>query len=140
VKGKIMKKEDIAYCGLSCARCKSNFAEIRQKMKDLEGAFEKVNIKEMAKVIPFMKSKYRGYKKLIAFFSSECPGCRSNGGNPFCAIRKHNKKRNRFSCAECSAAPCSRFKSLFAIHNDNEIQNNLKQIKEKGIESLISVS
>ena len=57
-----MKKEDIAYCGLNCELCKSNFTDIRQKNQILDEAFEKVNLKEMVKVIPFMKSKYKGYK------------------------------------------------------------------------------
>ncbi len=53
-----MEKEDIAYCGLNCSLCKSNFSDIRQKIKTLDKAFEKVNLEEMVKVIPFMKFKY----------------------------------------------------------------------------------
>jgi organic radical activating enzyme len=53
-----MNKEDIAYCGLNCELCKSKFAEIRQKINILEEAFEKVNIEEITKAIPFMKFKY----------------------------------------------------------------------------------
>ncbi len=134
-----MKKEDSAYCGLNCELCKSKFTDIRQKVSVLEEAFEKVNIKEITKAIPFMKSKYRGYKKLIAFFNEECPGCRNKGGNPFCGIRKCAIKRGYFTCAECDDL-CKKFKMLFKIHSDNEIQTNIKQIKESGIDSFVKMN
>ncbi len=124
-----MSKEDFSYCGLNCVACKERFANIRNKINDLEAAFEKVNLSAMVKVIPFMNSKYNGYKKLIAFFKNECPGCRSKGGNPFCGIRKCSKKKNYFSCVECSSDICSKFKPLLKIHSDNEIQNNRELIK-----------
>ncbi len=133
-----MNKEDIAYCGLDCELCKSKFADIRQKIKILDEAFEKVNMKEIAKAIPFMKFKYRGYKKLTAFFSEECPGCRNKGGNPFCGIRKCATKKGYFTCAECDDL-CKKFNTLFKIHIDNEIQTNIKQIKENGIDSIVKM-
>jgi hypothetical protein len=131
-----MNKEDIAYCGLDCALCKSKFADIREKVGALDDAFDKVNIKEVVKVIPFMRFKYRGYKKLTGFFSTECPGCRDKGGNPFCGIRKCAAKRGYFTCAECDDL-CKKFKTLFKIHDDNEIQENIKEIKEKGVDSFV---
>ncbi len=133
-----MNKEDIAYCGLDCELCKSKFTDIREKTKILDEAFEKVNMKEIAKAIPFMKFKYWGYKKLTAFFSEECPGCRNKGGNPFCSIRKCAMKRDYFTCAECDDL-CVKFKTLFKIHVDNEIQHNIKQIKENGIDSIVKM-
>jgi hypothetical protein len=133
-----MVKEDIAYCGLDCKLCQSKFAEVRDNIKSLEESFEKVNMEEIAKAIPFMKFKYRGYKKLTAFFSEECPGCRNKGGNPFCGIRKCATKREYFTCAECDDC-CSKFNTLFRIHNDNEIQINLEHIKESGIDSLVDM-
>ena len=133
-----MNKNDIAYCGLDCELCKSRFADIRQKIGILEEAFEKVNIEEITKVIPFMKFKYWGYKKLIAFFNEECPGCRNNGGNPFCGIRKCARKRGYFTCAECNEL-CKKFKPLFKIHIDDEIQTNIKEIKEKGIDLFVKM-
>ena len=125
-----MGKEDFSYCGLNCATCKDRFHTVRNKMNDLESAFEKVNIAEMARAIPFMNSKYKGYKKLIAFFKNECPGCRNKGGNPFCGIRKCSKKKGYFTCVECKSDICKKFKSLLKIHKDNEIQNNRAIIKQ----------
>ena len=125
-----MDKEHIAYCGLDCEKCKRKFTDIRHKFKELNKAFEKVNIQEMVKVIPFMNSKYRGYKKMSDFFSHECPGCRDGGGNPFCGIRKCSSKRHYSTCAECNTSLCKKFKNLFKVHNDNEIQDSIKQIKD----------
>ncbi len=133
-----MNKEDIAYCGLDCELCKSKFTDIREKINNLDEAFNNVNMKEIAKAIPFMKFKYRGYKKLTEFFSNECPGCRNKGGNPFCGIRKCATKRGYYTCAECDDL-CKKFKKLFKIHVDNEIQTNIKQIKKNGIDSIVKM-
>ena len=124
-----MCKSDFSYCGLNCATCKDKFTTIRNKIKELDAAFEIVNIQEMAKAIPFMNSKYQGYKKLAKFFNNECPGCRDNGGNPFCGIRKCLKKKGYTTCVECSSDLCKKFKSLLHIHKDDEIQNNRELIK-----------
>ena len=125
-----MKNNDFAYCGLNCATCKDRFADIRKKMNELDSAFEMVNIREMARAIPFMNSKYKGYRKMVDFFSHECPGCRRNGGNPFCGIRRCSKRKAYFSCAECSTDLCGKFTPLLRIHRDNEIQNNRELIAE----------
>lgn len=124
------KKEDFAYCGLNCATCKNNFADIRDKISELENAFDKVNIKEVVKVIPFMKLKYWGYRKLIEFFKNECPGCRNGGGNPFCSIRKCAKKKGYTTCVECKSDMCNKYKTILKVHKDNEIQNNRKIIND----------
>ncbi|MBN1757350.1 MAG: DUF3795 domain-containing protein [Chitinispirillaceae bacterium] len=124
-----MPKEEFAYCGLNCTTCKSRFADIRQKIRTLDAAFENVNITAMAKAIPLMHSKYRGYRKMADFFGHECPGCRNGGGNPFCGIRKCAKKKGYFTCVECTTDLCRKFSSLLKIHNDNEIQNNRELLR-----------
>lgn len=121
---KPMKKEDIAYCGLNCETCQNNFADIREKIQVLDDAFKKVNVEGMVKVIPFMKSRYRGYRKLTSFFSAECPGCRQKGGNPFCGIRECATKKGYYTCAECEGL-CRKLNKLCIIHEDNEIQTLL---------------
>lgn len=126
----IMSENEFAFCGLSCATCKNRFELIRSKILDLDTAFEKVNIKAMVKAIPFMNGKYRGYRKMADFFGNECPGCRNNGGNPFCGIRKCARRKGYVTCVECESDPCGKFKSLLKIHNDNEIQNNRELIKK----------
>jgi hypothetical protein len=133
-----MVKESISYCGLNCEKCKEKFAKIKKIALELENAMDEVNFKEVAKAIPLMNSKYKKHKKLIEFFKNDCPGCRNGGGNPFCTIRKCNNKKNYFTCAECSKDLCSRFKMLFKVHIDNEIQDNIKAIKEKGIDKFIN--
>jgi hypothetical protein len=124
-----MPNESFSYCGLNCATCKSRFQTIRDRINDLDAAFDVVNIREMAKAIPLMNSKYRGYRKIADFFKNECPGCRSGGGNPFCGIRKCAKKKGYFTCVECSTDICGKFKMLLKVHRDNEIQDNRKLIK-----------
>ena len=126
----IMKKNDFGYCGLNCTTCKDRFTDIRSKIDALEEAFEKVNMKGMVKAIPFMNFRYKGYKKLIDFFKTECPGCKNNGGNPFCSIRKCSKKKNYSTCVECKTDMCSKYNTIMKVHIDNEIQNNRDIIKE----------
>ena len=132
-----MKKEDIAYCGLNCELCKRQFVEIRRKIKALEDAFEKINIKAIVKEIPSMEQNYKGYKELMNFFSYECPGCRNNGGDQTCEIRKCAVQKGYYTCAECEQL-CRKLEPLLKIHTDNEITDNLTRIKEKGIESLVN--
>ncbi|MBU1221268.1 DUF3795 domain-containing protein [Myxococcota bacterium] len=129
-----MQKDQFAYCGLNCARCRANFADIKDKINALNIAFEKVNMKEIVKAIPFMRFKYSGYKKFTTFFSAECPGCRNGGGNPFCSIRKCAHKKSFFTCAECDKL-CSKFNTLLKIHDDGEIQTNISGIKQDGLDS-----
>lgn len=125
-----MEKSDFSYCGLNCKTCKERFKTIRSRIKELDNAFEVVNIQAMAKAIPFMNSKYHGYRKMADFFNNECPGCRNNGGNPFCGIRKCSKKKGYFTCVECESDLCKKYNSLLKIHKDNEIQNNRELIKQ----------
>jgi len=131
-----LNREDIAYCGLDCALCQSRFAEVRRCIESLNEAFENVNMEEVSKVIPFMRLNYIGYKRLVKFSEYACPGCRNKGGNPFCRIRKCATKKGYFTCAECDDL-CGKFKTLFKVHTDNEIQENIRHIKEMGIESLV---
>ena len=125
-----MNQAELAYCGLNCAECQRRFAGVRRAMSDLDTAFEKVNMEQMARAIPLMNLNYRGYRKLVSFFSRECPGCRDKGGNPFCGIRRCAAKRNHRTCAECSDGLCGKFKTLFRIHSDGEIQHNTRQLRE----------
>ena len=124
-----MEKTDFAWCGLNCATCKERFATVREKIRELDRAFDVVNVQAMMKAIPFMNAKYRGYRKLADFFGNECPGCRNNGGNPFCGIRKCSRKKGYFTCVECNDDLCKKYSSLLKIHNDNEIQSNRELIK-----------
>jgi len=128
-----MKKESIATCGLSCERCQRNFSDIKAKANELVAAMNGVNFPVIAKMIPFMNFKYKRFLKIIEFVNHECPGCRQGGGNPFCGIRKCATKRSYFTCAECEQI-CKRFDKLYAVHIDNEIQNNLEEIKADGID------
>ncbi len=130
-----MSKE-IAFCGLDCTACQGRMDVIRDRAAALNEAFEAANIAEISKEIPFMRFHYRGYKKITEFFSTPCPGCRQGGGNPFCSIRRCAKKRGYETCAECEEL-CRRFKPLFRIHRDGEIQRNIEEIREKGLEGVV---
>ena len=125
---------EMAYCGLDCALCKQRMDLIRERVGLLNEAFAAANIAEVSREIPFMRFHYRGYKKLTDFFSTPCPGCREGGGNPFCGIRKCAKKRQYQTCAECSDL-CNRFKPLFRIHQDGEIQRNISELKKLSVQS-----
>ncbi len=132
-----MEKGDAAFCGLNCAVCKMRSKKIREKALELQEAMDEMNVKEMSKVIPFMHGKYKAHNKLMKFFTeSECPGCREEGGNPFCGIRKCARKKGYTTCAECETL-CKRFNMLYRVHTDNEIQKNIAVIQKDGIEGLV---
>ena len=125
-----MEEIMISYCGLDCNKCREKWAEISIIAKNLDEKLNNINIKEIVKNIPFFKSKYHGYLKTIQFFTKEeCLGCRNKGGNPFCGIRKCAIKKGFTTCAECETL-CKKFNTLFKIHIDNEIQNNLAEIRK----------
>lgn len=134
-----MDKMDIAFCGLNCKTCQERFADVRAKGAELDEALANVNFEEIAKLIPFMKGKYKGHQKMMAFLNHECSGCRNKGGNPMCGIRKCAKKKGYFTCAECDSL-CKRFKPLCKVHTDHEIQDNIAAIQEKGIDVFVEES
>ena len=128
-----MEEVMISYCGLDCNKCRDNWAEISRIANTLDEKLNNLNVKEIVKSIPFFKWKYHGYVKTIGFFTKEeCSGCRNKGGNPFCRIRKCAIKKGFTTCAECETL-CKKFNSLFKIHRDNEIQNNLAEIRKMRI-------
>ena len=132
-----MKDIMISYCGLDCDKCREKWAEIRKNANSLDEKLKNINFEEIVKTIPFFKLKYNGYLKTIKFFTQECPGCRNNGGNPFCGIRKCAIKKGFTTCAECEKI-CKKFKPLLKIHNDNEIQNTLAKIRKFGINEMVN--
>lgn len=132
-----MKTSDFAYCGLNCELCKTRSRKIREKAIELQDAMDEMNFAEVSRVIPFMHGKYRNHVKLMKFFTeNECPGCRENGGNPFCAIRKCADKRGYTTCAECGKL-CKKFDMLFRVHKDGELQRNISILQEKNAEALV---
>ncbi|MFW6365292.1 MAG: DUF3795 domain-containing protein [Spirochaetota bacterium] len=132
-----MTREDIACCGLNCETCKDRFGRIRERAESLQQALDEAHFREVARVIPFMNAKYRGFTKVMDFFTGEkCPGCRAGGGNPFCGIRKCVRKKGYDSCAECETL-CRRFNMLYRIHADNEIQTNIEMIRKSGYASYV---
>ncbi len=128
----------ISYCGLDCYKCREKWAEISKAANILDEKLKNINFNEIVKMIPFFKLKYNGYLKTIRFFTKkECPGCRNNGGNPFCGIRKCAIKKEFTTCAECEEI-CKKFKPLLKIHTDNEIQNTLAEIRKLGINKMVN--
>jgi len=140
MESKLYIKNDIAYCGLNCKLCREKYKEIREIATLLQEKMDKVNFSEVAKAIPLMKRKYKGYLKSMEFFKGECPGCRNKGGNPFCGIRKCATKNGYFTCAECETKyPCKKFNMLFRVHIDDEIQTSIENIRNVGIEHHIDL-
>jgi len=128
---KSVEQEEFSFCGLSCTACKSRFDTIRQKIAELDEAFDVVNMGEVAKAIPFMHGSYKGYRKMVAFSKNECPGCHQGGGNPFCGIRKCVRKKGYATCAECVKDMCGKFGMLLRVHRDGELQKNRELLKAR---------
>ncbi len=100
----------VTYCGLYCGLCGER-ARIPQRAQSLR---ESMSVEGWDQYGP----QYPGFDAFWNFLSrlcdpdTACPGCRSGGGPPFCAIRKCAVRRGVEICAQCTEYPCQKVLSL----------------------------
>ena len=136
------KKEDvnlIAYCGLYCDDCHGYNGRVPDLARDLRKELRESKYDKFAAYISTqsfgkdLKEFETCYKVLGAMVKFRCrKGCRADGGNPFCNIRKCAQKKNFEGCWECSdIETCKELKFLEHVHGDAHIKI-LITIKKKG--------
>ena len=136
--------DKIAPCGLYCGDCFAHQGQIadlaRDLRKELRAAKFDIFAEELSKVGIFRDYQHypEAYKVLGAMVKFRCKrGCRGGGGNPWCAAKKCNEKKETRGCWECGEfETCKKLTFLEDTHGDAHIRN-LRKISKKGEEAFI---
>lgn len=118
----------IGYCGIDCSQCLGYKMNISEAAKNLRRELRKEGMKKIWSEIPIL-GEYEPFKKsLDGLAMLRCPkGCRGNGGNPFCKIRKCCMKKGYWSCGECELLEdCKKIEYITKNYN----QKNIKILKK----------
>jgi len=100
----------VTYCGLYCGLCAER-CRIPKQARTLRESMSKEGYEHWGGEMP-------GFAEFWSFLSGicdpdkACPGCRQDGGPPFCGIRKCARKRQIDVCAFCEDYPCSRIQEI----------------------------
>ena len=128
-----MQDRDLtAYCGLDCRQCFGYTQTIPEAAKNLRRVMRAERMKAAWAGMPFL-GDYDSFKKTLDRLASlSCKGCRENGGNPWCKIRKCCRKKGYESCAQCDQfETCDKLKILETYHKDEHLRN-LRKVKKSG--------
>ena len=132
--------ELIAYCGLYCGECFAHLGRIAELSKELRKELRGARFDKIAEGIPFaaFKNYDKCYEVLGALVKLRCrSGCRSGGGNPFCAIRKCANGKELEGCWECGDfRDCRKLDFLRTGHGDAHVKN-LRKIGRSGKEEFL---
>ena len=96
----------VTYCGLYCDLCAQ-----RERISRQASALRASMINESYE---FWGPELSGFNEFWSFLTDlcdpdkACPGCRQDGGAPFCGIRKCARKRGVEICVFCEEYPCER--------------------------------
>lgn len=135
----------IAYCGLCCLDCHGYTGKVADLARDLRKELRAYKYDKFAHsmaALSFGKA-FQDYDKcydvLGAMVKFRCKkGCRNEGGNPFCKIRKCCVNKGFAGCWECDEfKDCQKLQMLVPIHENAHIKN-LTAIKKKGLKSFLS--
>jgi len=122
-----------SYCGIYCGACAWYSGKWRKLAQQLLGLMNAYPPMPWEGKLPF---KYKEFKRGLIWLCKErwiCPGCRANGGRPYCKIRKCVRDKQIDFCYECSNFPCQKLFDVQMEHPDNI--ENIKRIKEIGVKN-----
>jgi len=123
----------VTYCGLYCRLCGLR-NRIPRQARFLRESMQKEGYESWGKNIPGFHEFWK-FMENLCDPEKACPGCRRNGGPPFCSIRKCARKRKIDLCVFCKQYPCKR---IFSIEEGYPLLlSDGKRIKEIGINNWI---
>ena len=113
-------KNNMAYCGLDCARCQAYLAtqndddNERQKVADMWSKAFKMDFKKE---------------------DVNCDGCHTPNGRLFsycqnCEVRRCGVEKTVDTCAHCDTYSCKKLDTLLTALNAPEARDNLDTIKQ----------
>lgn len=123
----------VTYCGLYCDLCAQR-GRIPRQANVLRESMVKGGYEFWGKELP----EFNEFWKFLADLcdpEKSCPGCRQEGGPPFCSIRKCARKRKVDICVFCEDYPCKRV--LAIAKGYPTLIADGKRMQEIGIEAWI---
>ncbi|MBC7264592.1 MAG: DUF3795 domain-containing protein [Chloroflexi bacterium] len=107
-----MDLADVTYCGLYCGLCACR-RRIPQQAAALRDTLHREGYDQGYFDIPGLEGAFTAFwEGLNCLAETPCPGCRSGGGNPECAIRRCAQEREVTVCPLCADYPCARLEVL----------------------------
>jgi hypothetical protein len=120
----------VTYCGLYCGLCAQR-SRIPREANRLKESMVKEGYEFWGKELP----KFKDFWTFLTDLSNpekSCPGCRQDGGPPFCSIRKCARKSKLDVCVFCKEYPCKRL--LGIAKGYPTLIADGKRMKEIGVE------
>jgi hypothetical protein len=102
----------VTYCGLYCDLCSAR-GRLPGQASALRDTMRKEGWEYWGESFPRFKEFWK-FLNDMSEPKKSCPGCRQDGGPPFCGIRKCARKKGLDLCIECEEWPCSRIEGLAA--------------------------
>ena len=137
-------KDSIAYCGIYCGECFIGQGKVADLARDLRKELRKYRFEKMAKSfaeVPrfaVLKDYPQCYDVLGELVKLRCrKTCKSDGGPPFCKMRKCCRKKGIEGCWECEEfETCRELDFVKTYHGDAHLKN-LRKLKKAGVEGFL---
>lgn len=123
----------VTYCGLYCDLCGQR-ARIAPQADALRESMAKEGYEFWGKEIAGFTDFWR-FLTNLADPEKACPGCRQDGGPPFCTIRKCAREKGLELCVDCEEYPCRRIHAI--AEGYPTLLSESKRIKKIGIDAWI---
>ena len=136
------RKDLLAYCGIYCGDCLGYTSVIADAGENLKTVIDKYKFEQTAKCIfPTELKEYDKFYEMLEFITKlRCSGkCRTEKDTESCKIRSCCREKGFYACYQCNGFEvCDKLKSsMKGLHTDSCIEN-LKAIKEMGIETWLN--
>lgn len=124
-----MDNKYVAYRGLYCGHCYSR-THIVPTAKVLR---EQMRAQGFERFGPYMKDFEAFWRFMNTLIDAEgCPGCRQEGGSPFCAVRTCAREKKLEACPLCSDYPCDKLSWLDTSEAYPMLKSDNQLMREKG--------
>ena len=123
----------IGYCGLNCSKCYIQTGNLGKAVENLWFEIEQANLNKYWEEIPILGDYSSFEKTLHGLTKLQCSEfCRSDGGNPECAIRICCREKNFEGCWSCS-----KFENCDKLMED--FLKLIQKINEIGLDNFIAM-
>ena len=104
--------KEVTHCGMYCSLCAGR-RRIPEQAYQLRETLRQEGYDRGYYDIPGLETVFTAFWEGLNLLANQpCPGCRSGGGTPGCAIRACALERRAFACPLCAEYPCARLAIL----------------------------